>query len=84
MMRSDDVVMRTTIDIDAVVLAAARSKARLEGISMGRAVSDLALLGLHGGSMGLNHADEGGLYLIDGPDGHVVTDEMVAQALDDE
>lgn len=50
---------------------------------MGRAVSDLALLGLRG-SLASNEADEDGLYLIDGPDGHVVTDEMVAQALDDE
>lgn len=38
--------MRTTLDIDDTVLAAAKSLARSKGISLGRAVSELALRGL--------------------------------------
>lgn len=40
--------MRTTLDIDDAVLAAARAIARDEGVSMGAAVSRLALRGLTG------------------------------------
>ncbi|MCX7901818.1 MAG: hypothetical protein N2483_05940 [Burkholderiaceae bacterium] len=35
--------MRTTLDLDEVVLVAARSLAATRGISMGKVVSDLAL-----------------------------------------
>ncbi len=38
--------MRTTLDLDADVLAAARAVARLEGRSLGRVVSALARRGL--------------------------------------
>ncbi len=40
--------MRTTLDLDEAVLDAARSIAREEGVSLGRAVSQLALRGLTG------------------------------------
>ncbi|MFV0253706.1 MAG: hypothetical protein ACK5H2_10285 [Beutenbergiaceae bacterium] len=39
--------MRTTLEIDDVVLAAARSLARTQGISLGSAVSELARRGLN-------------------------------------
>ncbi|WP_298441104.1 hypothetical protein [Gordonia sp. (in: high G+C Gram-positive bacteria)] len=38
--------MRTTLDIDPAVLSAARAKASAEHISLGKAVSELALAGL--------------------------------------
>ena len=41
--------MRTTLDIDDGVLAVVREKARREGLSLGRAVSDYALRGIRGG-----------------------------------
>lgn len=78
--------MRTTVDIDDVVLAAARSKARLEGISLGRAVSDLALQALRSSAVEGDRGGGGGLdlFFINGPSDHVVTDELVAQVLQDE
>jgi predicted ATPase len=39
-------MMRTTLDVDDAVLAAARALARSEGISLGAAVSQLARRGL--------------------------------------
>ncbi|WP_273167643.1 DUF2191 domain-containing protein [Actinomyces israelii] len=42
--------MRTTLEIDDRVLAVARERARREGVSLGRAVSDLALRGAGGGT----------------------------------
>lgn len=38
--------MRTTLDIDPTVLSAARAKFRGDDISLGKAVSELALDGL--------------------------------------
>lgn len=73
--------MRTTLDIDDVVLAAARSKARAEGVSLGRAVSELAKAGLRGAA---SDVPVTGFPVLHGVPGHVVTDEMVAAALDDE
>lgn len=40
--------MRTTLDIDDVVLSAARGLAAAEGMSLGKAVSELALKGIRG------------------------------------
>ncbi len=39
-------MMRTTVDIDDTVLAAARSLARARGVSLGQALSELARRGL--------------------------------------
>ncbi len=44
--------MRTTLDIDDAVLSAARAIARDEGVSIGVAVSRLALRGLAGAPLG--------------------------------
>lgn len=48
--------MRTTLEIDDRVLAVARERARREGVSLGRAVSDLALRGAGGGDLGCEQA----------------------------
>lgn len=72
--------MRTTVDLDDTVLAAARAKARAERVSLGRAISDLALRGLapqHG-------PDHGDFPTFETAPGHVITDDLVAQFRDDD
>lgn len=75
--------MRTTVDLDDVVLSAARAKARAEHISLGKAVSDLALAGL----MTPPHVespDPGGPPVLRGVPGRIVTDELVHAHRDDD
>lgn len=72
--------MRTTLDLDEAVLAAARAKARAEGISVGRAVSVLALRGLRPSPTSRRR---GFPTFADVP-GHVITDELVEQHRDDD
>lgn len=72
--------MRTTLDIDDAVLAAARSLAAREGITLGAAVSELARRGFA--------ADvppgKPGLLIFPAPaSGHLITDELVAEHRDD-
>lgn len=73
--------MRTTLTIDPVVLSAARAKARAEGITLGRAVSELALEGIRGQSATITKT---GFPVLEGDPRHVVTDELVRQYRDDE
>lgn len=73
--------MRTTLELDDVVLSAARAKARAEGISLGRAVSDIALAGL---ALSGPSPTDGGLLVLHGVPGHVVTDDLVAAYRDDD
>lgn len=73
--------MRTTLDLDDTVLAAARSKARAENISIGRAVSELAMAGLAGRS---DAAVPVGFPVLRAAAGHLLTDELVEQLRDDE
>jgi len=68
--------MRTTLELDDVVLSAARAKARAEGISLGRAVSDIALA-LPTATDGPASAGDG-IPVLRGVPGHVVTDDLVA------
>ncbi|HEX7740114.1 MAG TPA: DUF2191 domain-containing protein [Marmoricola sp.] len=75
--------MRTTLDLDERVVAAARSKARHEGISLGRAVSDLALAGLEPRGVELIER-RNGFPVLDSPPGWVITDEMVYAALEED
>ena len=75
--------MRTTLDIDPVVLSAARARARADGVSLGRAVSDLALRGIRAGT-GATAATQSGFPVMRGVPGHAVTDELVAEFRDDE
>ena len=73
--------MRTTLDIDDAVLDQARAIAQERGISLGAAVSRLALRGMRPdvrpNSTGLPVFD----VSVDAP---VLTPEMVRAALDDE
>ena len=74
--------MRTTLDLDPVVLSAARAKAKAEHTSLGRAVSELALAGLRAPrSM---QSPTSGFPVLSGVPGHPVTDELVAAHRDDE
>jgi hypothetical protein len=74
--------VRTTLDLDPTVLAAARSKARTENISLGRAVSELALRGLSQRPQAESTTE--GFPVIAGAPGHVLTDDMVERLRDDE
>lgn len=79
--------MRTTLDLDPVVLHAARQFAAHRAVSLGRAVSELVL-------RGLNRADRPGQEATDEddalptfhsrPDSPVITLEDVKRLLDDE
>jgi hypothetical protein len=75
--------MRTTLDLDERVLAAARARARQHRTTLGAAVSDLALAGL-ASETPTRRARRRGLVLLPPEPGHIVTDEMVADALADE
>lgn len=79
--------MRTTLEIDDVVLSAARSLARAQGVSLGAAVSELARRGL-GAPESRPEASVDTSYspfpvLLGDPD-HVVTPELVNAHRDDE
>ena len=72
--------MRTTLDLDDDVLAAARALAQQEHVSLGRAVSALAQRGMAGtASASTVH----GFPVFHTPDRHVITDELVARHRDD-
>lgn len=76
--------MRTTLDLDETVLSAARPLATSRGVSLGRAVSDLALKGLlpdAGGNAGLADVAYSSFPVIVGD--ILVTDEMIAEHRDD-
>lgn len=73
--------MRTTLDLDERVLAAARSKAQADGTSLGRAVSELALAGLSARGRSPGRA---GFPVVKGAPGHVLSDELVEQLRDGE
>lgn len=68
--------MRTTLEIDDRVLAAARSVARARGLSLGEAVSQLALRGLTTSGSKVELVDTPFPVLVGDPD-HPVTDELV-------
>ncbi|MGL5930938.1 MAG: hypothetical protein ACRCY8_18550 [Dermatophilaceae bacterium] len=71
--------MRTTVDIDDTVLAAARSLARTGRMSLGAAISELARRGLVAPTASTRVDIEGTPFpvLVDST-GHIVTDELVA------
>ncbi|TWS20134.1 DUF2191 domain-containing protein [Tsukamurella asaccharolytica] len=74
--------MRTTLDLDPAVLSAARAKAAAEHISLGRAVSELALSGLRVARV--TRRAPSGFPVLSGVPGHLVTDELVTSYRDDE
>lgn len=73
--------MRTTLDIDPVVLSAARAKARHDGISLGRAVSALALEGMRAEAGETSGA--GAFPVLHGAPEHRITSELVDEHRDD-
>ncbi|HEY8306158.1 MAG TPA: antitoxin [Lapillicoccus sp.] len=75
--------MRTTLDIDDVVLTVARVRARERGISLGAAVSELARRGLST-SAGVSRASTTGFPVFEAPTGApVVTDDTVRRYRDE-
>ncbi|MGH3320821.1 MAG: hypothetical protein ACRDN9_11675 [Streptosporangiaceae bacterium] len=76
--------MRTTLDLDDRVLAAAKSRAHVRGISLGKAVSELALEGYEAEVASAPIADDGEAPTLPRVPGHVITDEMVEAALADD
>lgn len=74
--------MRTTLTIDDRVLAAARSRAQRRRISIGEALSELALIGYE--SETATVVDPSGFPMLPRVAGHVITVEMVDDALDDD
>ena len=73
--------MRTTLEIDDEVVAAARELAAIEGKSLGSVVSELARKGLTPAKVD----SEDGLPVIRVPAGSTpITPEMVRRALDED
>ena len=73
--------MRTTLEIDDEVVAAAKELASVEGRSLGSVISDLARRGLRPAKVD----SENGLPVIRVPAGTApITPEMVRRALDEE
>jgi hypothetical protein len=75
MQRCYDAVMRTTLELDDVVLAAARALARDESISLGAAVSQLARRGLE--SLTVVTTARQGFPVLPASDGPPITLELV-------
>lgn len=73
--------MRTTIELDPLVLAAARRLAERQSISLGRAVSELALRGLRNGPAFLQGPNSFPVFAVS-PDGAPITDSKVRRLLD--
>ena len=72
--------MRTTLDVDDDVLAAARTLASERGVSIGRALSELARQGLRPAKP----TRKGSLPVFDVPDdASPITPDMVRDALDE-
>lgn len=77
--------MRTTLTIDDRVLAAARSRAQRRGLSLGEALSELAMIGYEAEAAELSKVSErSGFPILSRVSGHVITVEMVDDALDHE
>ncbi|BDZ65489.1 hypothetical protein [Agromyces mangrovi Wang et al. 2018] len=74
--------MRTTLDLDAGVLRAARALADHERISLGAAVSELARRGMVTGPGAV--APDGFPILAQGSADFVITSDVVADYRDDE
>ncbi len=74
--------MRTTLDLDDTVLAAARALARSRGTSLGEAVSELARRGLRHQSREAVDLSYSPFPVMVGDDTVVVTDELVAELRD--
>ncbi len=77
-------MMRTTLDVDDRVLRAARALAAQRGISLGRAVSELALRGLADPQRATSSTPSGFPLLPRPANAPVITADVVAAHRDDE
>jgi hypothetical protein len=75
--------MRTTLDLDPSVLAAARQLATHQSISLGKAVSELALRGLRAERAVKSGRNGFPLFAV-APDSAPITGEDVARILDED
>lgn len=73
--------VRTTLDLDPRLLAAARARAHERKISLGLAVSELGLRGLAAEQPVTGDTGQGLVMLPVATDPSVITDQMVADAL---
>ncbi len=77
--------MRTTLELDDRLVVAAKARARNRGVSLGAVVSELALSALANEEpRPTAEPTRNGLLLLPRVPDHVVTDDMVADALADE
>jgi hypothetical protein len=77
--------MRTTLELDDRLVVAAKARARKRGISLGAVVSELALSALADEEpQRVTASSRNGLILLPRIPDHVVTDDMVADALADD
>ena len=77
--------VRTTLDIDPSILAAARDLAEHSNASIGAVISELARRGLESGRAGVAEASRNGFPLFCVPPGALpVTSETVKRILADE
>lgn len=75
--------MRTTLEIDDTVLAAARSLAQSRRMSLGAAVSELARRGLSQSTSPRGDTHYSPFPVMVGDESITVTDELVAELRDD-
>lgn len=75
--------MRTTLNLDDDVLDIAHALARTEHRSLGSVISDLARRGLAPREASAYSETNGFPIFAVGPDARVITDEMVAAAMDE-
>ncbi|GAA2103767.1 MULTISPECIES: hypothetical protein [Brevibacterium] len=77
--------MRTTLDLDERLLAAARERARRLGVTVGQAVSELGLRGLDRAGEGVPPRGAANrLVMLPVTKDHVITDADVENALDED
>lgn len=76
--------MRTTLDLDSRLLAAARARANQRGITLGAAVSELGLRGLAAEQPVARQEVHGLVMLPATGNRHLMTDRTVADALAEE
>ena len=82
-MRCYDVMMRTTVNVDDDVLAAAKSIARAEGRGVGAVISELARRGLSPTAVRVGVEDGFPVFSV-ADDAPPITDAMVRAALDED
>lgn len=75
--------MRTTLEIDDTVLAAARSFAKARGTSVGAALSELARRGLEARAVREMDVAYSPFPVLVGNPEHIVSDDLVAEHRDD-